>query len=105
MLAHIDRDAMGQFSPDGKWILFERFSGGQERVVSFERMPAAGGEPEQVFVPGNITEFSCSRSNSGICVLREAIENKAPVYYQLDPIKGLGPELARTGGQSHVLGD
>jgi DNA-binding winged helix-turn-helix (wHTH) protein/Tol biopolymer transport system component len=105
VLAHIDRDAMGQFTPDGKWILFMRFSGGRERLLSLERMPAKGGKPEQVFVPGEMTEFSCSRASTGICVIREAIENKALVYYLLDPLQGRGPELARTPMEPHVLGD
>jgi hypothetical protein len=38
-------------------------------------------------------------------VIREAIENKALVYYLLDPLQGRGPELARTPMEPHVLGD
>ncbi|HEX3659983.1 MAG TPA: winged helix-turn-helix domain-containing protein [Acidobacteriaceae bacterium] len=100
-----ERDAQGQFSPDGRWILFLHFAGETERVQSIERIPAGGGEAVQLAVPGEIEEFRCSLSAAGACVVRETIGKKELVYYALDPIHGRGAPLARTPWEPNVLGD
>jgi DNA-binding winged helix-turn-helix (wHTH) protein len=98
--------AMAEFSPDGQWILFlglDPVPRGQPRSIF--RVPVAGGIPQQLHIPGEIEEFHCSASKAGRCVLREAIEGKEFVYYALDPVKGMGEELARTPWVPSVLGD
>jgi len=100
-----ERDAQGQFSPDGKWILFLHFVGDSERIQSIERIPAGGGEAVQLNVPGEIEEFHCPVSSAGSCVLRETSGKKELVYYALDPIRGRGAELAATPWEPNVLGD
>jgi len=98
--------AMAEFSPDGQWILFlglEAIPGQHPRSIF--RVPAAGGPPQQLHIPGEIEEFHCSVSKAGRCVLREAIEGKEFVYYALDPVKGMGEELTRTPWEPSVLGD
>jgi hypothetical protein len=53
---------------------------------------------------GEIEEFHCP-ARKGQCVLREEIDNKYLVYYALDPIKGMGRELARTAWEPSLLGE
>lgn len=103
--ADTQKDAQGQFSPDGKWILFLQLAGNPERVQSIERVPAGGGVAVQLPVPGDIEEFHCSVSAAGACVVRETLDKKALVYYALDPLSGRGAELARTPWEPNVLGD
>ncbi|HEY4358484.1 MAG TPA: winged helix-turn-helix domain-containing protein, partial [Acidobacteriaceae bacterium] len=93
----------GQFSPDGKWLLFQEYHSGHP--VSVNRAPAGGGTPEALHTTGTIEEFHCSASAPGRCVLREAEGKTALVYYALDPVSGIGDELARVPWQPNVLGD
>ncbi|MFP5228830.1 MAG: winged helix-turn-helix domain-containing protein [Acidobacteriota bacterium] len=97
--------AMAQFAPDGKWILFLGFGPQPARVRAVFRVPVAGGAPEQLPIPGEIEEFQCSASRAGRCVLREAVQGKEFVYYALDPVRGMGRELARTPWEPALLGD
>jgi DNA-binding winged helix-turn-helix (wHTH) protein/Tol biopolymer transport system component len=108
VLSDTNLDATGQFSPDGKWVLFLHFRTTPklvQSIESIERVPAAGGKPERLFVPGEIEEFHCSNASTGICVVRETVGKNQLVYYELDPIHGRGRELARTPWQPNVLGD
>jgi len=106
LLAQLPSDGvMPEFSPDGAWVLFLELSGHPAHLNAIMRVPASGGEPEQVPTTGTIEEFHCSISTRGICVLREAIDKTEFVYYALDPVKGMGKELARTAWQPNLLGD
>jgi DNA-binding winged helix-turn-helix (wHTH) protein/Tol biopolymer transport system component len=97
--------AMAQLSPNGQWILFLEFTGSPQHANGIFRIPATGGRIEKVPTQGNIEEFHCSASSTGRCILREAIGNDALVYYELDPVKGMGQEVGRTGWQPNRLGD
>jgi DNA-binding winged helix-turn-helix (wHTH) protein/Tol biopolymer transport system component len=105
VMADTEKDALGQFSPDGKWILFLHFAGEPERVQAIERVPARGGKAVQLVVPGEIEEFRCSAGAMGICVVREPVGKRQLIYYALDPVQGRGKELARTPWEPNVLGD
>lgn len=100
-----ERDALGQFSPDGKWILFLHFLGDTEHLQSIDRIPAGGGQPVPLAVPGEVEEFRCSDYSGGACVVRETVGKSELVYYALDPVRGRGAELARTSWEPNVLGD
>jgi len=105
-IAQLSNDAaMAEFSPDGKWILFLELGGMPNRVDAIFRVSASGGSPQQVPVPGDIEEFHCPAAGKGTCVLREAFEKKQFVYFALDPVKGIGKELARTAWEPSLLGD
>ena len=97
--------AMEQLSPDGRWILFMQFGGSPQRAIGIFRVPVEGGPVEQVSTTGSLEEFHCSASFTGRCVVREAIAQDKLVYYSLDPIKGMGEELARTPWEPNRLGD
>ncbi len=97
--------AMEQLSPDGRWILFLQFEGRPQRATGVFRVPVEGGPAERVPTSGNLEEFHCSASLTGRCVLREAVGQDKLVYYALDPVKGMGEELARTPWEPNRLGD
>ncbi|WP_157477485.1 winged helix-turn-helix domain-containing protein [Granulicella tundricola] len=97
--------AMAQTSPDGRWIMFLEVSNNVAAPSGIFRVPVAGGEAAQVPVSGQIEDFLCPVSASGTCVLRETIDNTELVYHALDPVTGIGRELARTPWHPIVLGD
>jgi len=97
--------AMAQFSTDGKWVLFMEFSGRPLHADAIYRVPASGGAPAKVVTHGPIDEFHCPLSNTGVCILREAVNNKQFVFYALDPVTGMGAELARSPWTPNLLGD
>jgi DNA-binding winged helix-turn-helix (wHTH) protein len=97
--------AMAQISPDGHWILFLQFAKSNTPPIGFFRVPVTGGEVAKVPVTGQVEDFVCSVSANGSCVVRETIGNTELVYSALDPLTGVGRELARTPWHPIVLGD
>jgi hypothetical protein len=55
-------------------------------------MPLAGGTAEEILADDDATEFMCSRTAGGACVLNERRGN-ALIASLLDPIKGRGPKI------------
>jgi eukaryotic-like serine/threonine-protein kinase len=93
-----------QLSPDGKWILFmsERQIQARGTVdggfvdMRLMRVPKTGGQIFEVPLGEPLDEYRCSMPGSGnTCVLRTT-HNGRQTYYELDPVKGKGPELGRT---------
>ncbi len=97
--------AMAQMSPDGRWIMFLRFPKAGAPPNGIFRVPVGGGEPMPVSTIGQIEDFRCSASGAGVCVVREAISHTGLAYFALDPLTGMGRELARTPWHPIVLGD
>ena len=93
-----------QVSPDGKNVLFAS-TPNSVRPFTLMRIGISGGSTEGVPVDGPLDEFRCSISPKGRCVLRKTVGRTELVYYDLDPIGGIGRELARTSWVSPVLGD
>jgi len=91
------------------------FTGVPHRADAVYRLPISGGKPEPIPIPGAIEEFHCpertslektsQEKTSGVCVLREFAGQKEFVYYVLDPVTGLGRELARTPSEPNILGE
>jgi Tol biopolymer transport system component len=100
-----EKAAMAEFTPDGKWMLFMEFIGWPSRVIGVFSIPAAGGTPQQLSVTGTIDEFHCPLASKGTCVMRETLSNKQFVFYALDPVRGMGPELGRMDWEPTTLGD
>jgi eukaryotic-like serine/threonine-protein kinase len=90
-----------EVSPDGAWILFwkaQHFQGkSAPSSVTLIRVPAGGGTAERVLdAPYDTsTGFHCGRQGNSGCVL-SLMANGQLIFYSLDPLKGQGPELART---------
>jgi hypothetical protein len=96
-------NVLAQVSPDGKWILYreDREKGTKRR---FMRLPMNGGTPEALPGTENVADFHCGQQPGSRCVLRST-ENDQFVFYELDPLRGRGPELARTAWTPTVVGD
>jgi len=98
-----DTKALARLSPDGKWVLYnEQLPSRRWKVM---RIPLAGGTPETVVPDAAIGgEYNCALLPAGRCVLR-TVQNDQFVFWDLDPVRGKGRELARTGWTPAVIGD
>ena len=104
---------MPQLSPDGGWVLYSSFRDGSAAARADQklmRVPLGGGPPQPVptgpqLVPtGPFDEFRCALTPGKRCILR-TIQNRQYVYWDLDPVRGRGKELARTAWTPSILGD
>jgi eukaryotic-like serine/threonine-protein kinase len=83
-----------EISPDGKWLLYHTWTKGNDGSHRLMRMPVEGG-PSTVVLPGrHAFDYSCSQSLTGGCVVSD-LSGKVLVLSFLDPVKGLGREIAR----------
>jgi Tol biopolymer transport system component len=96
-------NVLAQVSPDGKWVLY-REDREQRRKRRLMRVPMNGGTPEPVSGTENVVDFRCGQQPGSRCVLRST-ENAQFVFYELDPLRGRGRELARTAWSPTVVGD
>jgi hypothetical protein len=97
---------MPQLSPDGGWVLYSSFRDGSAEARANQklmRVPTGGGPP-QIVPTGQFDEFRCALTPAKRCVLR-TIQNRQYVYWDLDPERGPGKELARTVWAPSILGD
>ncbi len=95
---------MPQVTPDGAWILYESLraqfpSAGD----ALERIPTEGGAPRQIALPHSPWDFACPLLR-GSCVLRELLDDRTFVFYELNPLNGKGRELARTARVANAFG-
>ncbi|WP_161570938.1 winged helix-turn-helix domain-containing protein [Granulicella sibirica] len=100
-----DSAVLPQLTPDSRWVMFLQFSPNAPTANAILRAPAIGGVAEIVPTTGKLGDFSCSVQPGGTCVVRESLGNSELVYYALDPLKGMGQELARTPWHAILLGD
>jgi len=87
-------------TPDGNWILFTVLPEEQDGKQPFRlmRVRITGGSPELVMESSNRFLLMCSRPPVTACVLAEDdAAHKQFIFWELDPMKGRGRELARTG--------
>jgi Tol biopolymer transport system component len=97
---------MPQLSPDGGWVLYSSFRDGSAAARADQklmRVPIGGG-PQQLVPTGPFDEFRCALTPGKRCILR-TIQNRQYVYWDLDPVRGRGKELARTAWTPSILGD
>jgi hypothetical protein len=99
----LSNGVLAQVSPDGKWVLY-REDREQGKKTRFMRVPLNGGTPEPLPGTENIEDFRCGLQPGSRCVLRST-ENDQFVFYELDPLRGRGRELARTVWSPTELGD
>jgi len=97
---------MPRVSPDGGWVLYSSFRDGSAEARADQklmRVPIGGG-PQQLVPTGQFDEFRCALTPGKRCILR-TIQNRQYVYWDLDPVRGRGKELARTAWTPSILGD
>jgi Tol biopolymer transport system component len=85
-----------QVTPDGRWILYAARPMSASEAYTLMRVPVEGGSPEKVPIGIPLDEFRCSLDTTGRCVLRVTVGHEFYVFYELDPLRGKGRELART---------
>ena len=102
-----------KLAPDGRTVLFA-FRPDPRKPSDFRLMRVAleGGTPEFVPIGGPqgemLDEFRCAVGGSR-CVLRTAVltgnVGQYFAFYELDPVRGKGRELARTAWSRNIMGD
>jgi DNA-binding winged helix-turn-helix (wHTH) protein len=99
-------EVLPQLVPDGHWLLYlARPAGATYAAARLMRVPVEGGTPEEVPLGEPLDEFRCALNLGKRCVLRTTAQGDHYTYYDLDPIRGKGRELARTKWVPEVLGD
>jgi eukaryotic-like serine/threonine-protein kinase len=89
-------EVLPQLTPDGRWILYVARPMSASEAYTLMRIPVEGGTPEKVPNGFPVDEFRCSLDTTGRCVLRVSVGHEFYVFYELDPFRGKGRELART---------
>jgi len=105
-------EMLAQLSPDGRSVLYDARPPEAEQPWVYRpgasklmRVPVEGGTPSEVPIGGPLDEFRCALGSGKRCVLRTTIAGESRTYYDLDAIRGKGPQLARTAWSVEVLGD
>lgn len=97
-------DVLPQLTPDGRSILYETGAVNETPgPYTLMRVPVNGGVPQQVPTGGPLDEFRCALGSR--CVLRTTAGRQYYIFYDLDPIRGIGRELARTVWFPSLTGD
>jgi Tol biopolymer transport system component len=96
---------LAQVSPDAKWLLYNSSKNMGAVGRKLMRLPITGGEatavPTEKIDP---EEFRCALPGGKRCVIRRT-ENRQYVFLELDPVRGVGAELARTAFTWGIRGD
>jgi eukaryotic-like serine/threonine-protein kinase len=95
-----DNQSYSEITPDGTWIIFWSFQydeKGNLKSQTVMRVSSAGGTPERIFEsqPDETTYLHCPSRSGSSCVLSLWAKDQLS-FYQFDPVKGQGKELART---------
>ena len=105
-------EMLPQLAPDGHFVLYDaRPREGEQPwyyrpgLSKLMRVPVEGGTPQEVPIDGPLDEFRCALGPGKRCVLRTTVPGQWRTYYDLDPVRGKGPELARTRWSFELLGD
>jgi hypothetical protein len=105
-------EILPQLAPDGHFVLYAARTLETEQPWYYKpgtyklmRVPVEGGTPKEVSIGGPLDEFRCALGPGKRCVLRTTVDGEWRTYYDLDAMRGKGPELARTRWSVEVLGD
>jgi hypothetical protein len=98
------RKFLPQLAPDGRFLLYASQPGDRSSANSLWRTPLKGGVSEEVRIGEPLDEFRCGTQSGSRCILRTTQPDKF-VFWELDPLRGKGHELARAARTSNILGD
>jgi eukaryotic-like serine/threonine-protein kinase len=97
-------EVLPQLTPEGLSVLYaagtEKGNPGPYKLM---RVPVQGGSSVEVPTGGPLDEFRCSFG--GRCVLRITVGRQYYIFRELDPVRGVGRELARTAWLPSLVGD
>jgi eukaryotic-like serine/threonine-protein kinase len=97
-------EVLPQLSPDGRSVLYAAGTSTLEgRPFTLMRVPVEGGTPQEIPIGGPLDEFRCNFGSN--CVLRTTVGREHFAFHELDPVAGIGRELARTRWDTPVVGD
>jgi hypothetical protein len=99
------REVLPQLAPDGRSVLYAAGPAGAPGPYKLMRVPVEGGPPEEVPLGGPLDEFRCPLGSGRRCVVRTTVGHQYYAFHELDPVRGMGRELARTAWQSEVVWD
>lgn len=104
--ARLRAEVLAQLTPDGQSILYAAApTDNTAKLDTVLRVPLSGG-PSVPIVTGDLYgEFRCSVGTAGRCVLRRNLDNRYFSFHELDPLQGVGAELARTEWLVSYVGD
>jgi eukaryotic-like serine/threonine-protein kinase len=112
IIATPNTEMLPQLAPDGRFVLYAVRHPEKEQPWHYNpgsytlmRVPIEGGTPQTVPIGGLLDEFRCALGAGKRCVLRTTVPGESRTYYDLDDIRGKGPELARIKWSVEVLGD
>ncbi len=99
------QQVLAQLAPNSNSVLYVSLKG---HIASSSdllfRVGLDGGAPAQVPLGGTLDEFRCPLHGAS-CVLRETLDHRQYVFYELNPVSGRGRELARTSWIQNAFGD
>jgi eukaryotic-like serine/threonine-protein kinase len=103
-------EVLPQLGPDGHFLLYamrppQKPAYYKVGMYKLMRVPVEGGTPQEVPIDGPLDEFRCALGAGKRCVLRTTVEGQWRTFYDLDPVRGRGPELARTEWSVEALWD
>lgn len=97
-------DVLPQLAPDGKSILYAvGLLDHEGPPYTLMHISVNGGTPQVVPIGGALDEFRCAYGVR--CVLRTTDDRQDYVFHELDPVRGIGRELARTAWLPSLVGD
>jgi serine/threonine protein kinase len=91
-----DAQRHAQISPDGAWILYWSIQDGSTAPSTqlLMRVPVSGGPPVKILEATEDVDFHCPNLQLTLCILARP-EKGSLVFYNLDPVSGLGQQAAR----------
>lgn len=95
LVATLLMEVLPHLTPDGRWVLYSAAAKIKRRAYKLMRVPVEGGTPEEVPTGGPLDEFRCGLRRGSRCVLRITAADKYYTFFDLDPMRGKGRELAR----------
>jgi serine/threonine protein kinase len=97
-------EVLPQLTPDGLSVLYAAGAeNGNPGPYTLMRVPVQGGSSAEVPTGGPLDEFRCSFG--GRCVIRTTVGRQYYTFRELDPVRGVGRELARTAWLPSLVGD
>jgi len=99
-------EVLPQLAPDGRTVLYAAGppDGGLAHL-SLMRVGVGGGDTASVTGGEDLEDFRCSVGTRGRCVLRKSVGRDWYIFYEIEPLRGVGRELARSRWQPSALND